>query len=161
MSEGFDINVQIKAERDLFKRVQARMNRLAPDNIGLQRTLHRIGLLLTNQAKINIRTQKLIDKGDLFNSLDHIVQGNSVVVSPFGIPYAAVHEFGFKGPVTVRGHDRMQTTAWGRPLNPPVMAHVRQHQRMMNIEARPYLRPALVRHQQRILDMLRQTFEKG
>lgn len=59
------------------------------------------------------------------------------------LSYAAVHEYGFNGPVKVREHLRQVKQAWGRPLLRPVWAHVGAHTRQMRMPERSYLRSAL------------------
>jgi len=55
---------------------------------------------------------------------------------PAQVDYAAVHEFGFTGAVQVKQHTR--TTVFGRTVDP---FQVGPYTRMMDIRARPYLRP--------------------
>ena len=57
------------------------------------------------------------------------IQGDTIRVGT-GVKYAAVHEFGFSGPVQVRAHTR---------LGFPVRAHTRQ----MRMPARPHRGPAM------------------
>jgi len=76
-----------------------------------------------------------------------------VRVGSFGVPYAAVHEFGFKGVVTVPNHKRTITRAFGRPISAKTVS-VRQHSRRMNIKKRSYLGPALEQRRNLILQIL-------
>jgi phage gpG-like protein len=71
------------------------------------------------------------------------IDGDRVIVE-FGskVEYAAVHEFGFSGSVTVPGHTRTITQAFGRPIAPR-QVQVRSFVKNMNIPARPYLAPAI------------------
>jgi hypothetical protein len=60
------------------------------------------------------------------------------------VDYAAVHEYGFSGPVQVGAHRRTMTTGFGPESAYPMDVTVRAHTRQMDIPARPYLQPALV-----------------
>ena len=68
-------------------------------------------------------------------------------------PYAGVHEHGFSGSVTVPGHTRRITKAFGRSI-PATQVHVRSFVRAMNVPARPYLSPAIDRESQYLVDWL-------
>lgn len=57
--------------------------------------------------------------------------------------YAAIHEYGFDGVVSVKSHLRTITQAFGRPLTNPVAAQVREHARRMRMPERSYLRSTL------------------
>lgn len=76
-----------------------------------------------------------------------------VRVGSFGVPYAAIHEFGFKGVVRVPAHQRSITRAFGRPIEPRSVS-VRPHSRRMNIRKRPYVGPALEQRRDLILKIL-------
>jgi phage gpG-like protein len=67
------------------------------------------------------------------------------IVGTVGIKlsYAAVHEFGFKGTVTVPAHLRMMRVAWGRPVKQPRQIMVGAHAMKMNMPERSYLRSSL------------------
>ena len=69
------------------------------------------------------------------------VRGNKLVLTKGSrTPYAAVHEYGHRGPAMIPQHNRKAHTRNGVQ----VREHsVRAHLRFMNIPARPYLRPAL------------------
>lgn len=72
-------------------------------------------------------------------------QGSGVVVGIVGIKlrYAAAHEFGFHGTVTVKQHTRMMRMAWGRPVADPHPIVVGAHSMKMNLPERSYLRSSL------------------
>jgi phage gpG-like protein len=59
-----------------------------------------------------------------------------------GVKYAAAHEYGFDGIVSVREHLRIVKQAFGRPIE-SVSATVRAHQRHMHLPERSFLRSAL------------------
>lgn len=66
------------------------------------------------------------------------------------VPYAAVHEFGFSGSVTVQAHTRQVTQVFGHVLPHPVEVAVSTHTRQANIPARPYLEPSLRHNESKI-----------
>jgi phage gpG-like protein len=81
-----------------------------------------------------------------------------VKIGSFNVPYAAVHEFGFRGTVQVPAHSRRMTQAFGRPVDPRQVA-VQAHSMRMNIRARPYLRPAIKTTRTFVLDTLRAALQ--
>lgn len=58
------------------------------------------------------------------------------------VDYGLIHEYGFKGNVTVDGHLRQITKAWGRSITPKKV-FVRTHQKKANYPVRSFLRSAL------------------
>jgi len=59
------------------------------------------------------------------------------------VEYAHALEYGFKGPVNVREHLRMQKVAFGRPMKDPRQVTVRAHTMNMNVPGRSFLRSSL------------------
>jgi phage gpG-like protein len=66
------------------------------------------------------------------------------------LSYAAVHEYGFDGSVSVRAHMRHMTQAFGRPLATPVEAQVGGYSRHMHMPARSFLRSSLAERRDKI-----------
>lgn len=82
----------------------------------------------------------LADTGRLKASLSYQANSEAVKVSTgSNVAYAAVHQFGFNGSVSVPGHTRRITQVFGRHLANPVTANVRPHSRSMSLPARPYM----------------------
>lgn len=148
----------------LQQRISARLERFKPGDTRIREALTRIGILLESQMKLNVRRNRLIDTGNLINSIRYQLfqRGDikGVEVGSFGVPYASVHEFGFRGVQSVREHTRTVTQAFGRSI-PPRTAQVRSFSRTMHIRARPYMKPALRQHKNRITDILRQMVSGG
>lgn len=92
--------------------------------------LHRI----TGTLAASINTQVAEEPGGVVGRVG--VLGKAV-------KYAAYHEYGFHGPVSVKAHLRSMTMAWGRPMKNPHEVSVRQHQRELDYAGNPFLRPAL------------------
>lgn len=148
-------------EKRLRQRLAMRRKALAANSKDEFNALTRIGNLISSQAKLNITRQRLIDTGNLRARTGYeVVRQNGRLVlrvGVFGVPYAAIHEFGFQGPITVKSHVRVITQAFGRPIeSTPVL--VGQHQRNINVRARPYLRPAVIETREKVLEILRDAF---
>lgn len=142
----------------VIARIQAQTRAVAPGSPQLEEALTRIALYVTSVAKLNVRGQNLIDTGRLLNSIRHEffkdgpIEG--VRIGSFNVPYAAVHEFGYRGVQNVPAYSRRMTQAFGRPVDPRQI-NVGAHSRNMNIRARPYLRPAIKTTRTFVLDTLR------
>lgn len=83
--------------------IQRRIRAVDPNDPRAIELMHRIGMVLAAQIKINIRTPQagrshgLIDTGALLNSIRYEIHENSVEVGSYGVRYAKVHEFGTVG----------------------------------------------------------------
>lgn len=145
----------------LITRLQRRFNRLSPDSPEMRTALTKIGITLTAQTIINIRKNNLIDTGRLINSVRYELFKDSasagVRVGSFGVPYAAVHEFGFHGNVLVKPHSRTVSRAFGHAID-PVTFMVGMHNRKMNVRKRPFLAPAVRKHREFVIRTIRQAF---
>lgn len=145
----------------LYARVEAKIKAAQPDSAKLRTALTRIGVLLTAQTTINVRQKRLIDTGRLINSIryeffkEENVSG--IRVGSFGVPYAAVHEFGYHGIVQVREHLRLMNKAFGKDVKEPRKIKVGGHSARRNIPARSYLRPAVRKHADKVIDILREA----
>jgi phage gpG-like protein len=113
--------------------------------------LTRIGGLLEASIKQKIIEINLVKERRLLNSIRYRVGKNQVSVGSYGVPYAAVHEFGFRGRVAVRAHTRV--TRSGKP------SKVSPHFREMRVRERPYIRPSLKKNSDRIIQILREGFK--
>ena len=90
-------------------------------------------------APIHHRQGKpLVDTGRLRRSLKASIQGNKIIISSDS-DYAATHQLGRKGSVTISAHKRLMTQAFGKPLSKPVYANIGAYQQQQNITARPFL----------------------
>jgi phage gpG-like protein len=144
----------------LIARLTVKANAAGPDSPQLKAALTRIGATISAEATLNVRRRGLIDTGRLINSIkfelfvENNVQG--VKVGSYNVPYAAIHEFGFQGSVSVRSYSRTLTQVFGKRVNPRIV-DVRPHERFMRIPARSYLRPAVQKYNNMIIDVLRQA----
>lgn len=158
----------------LTQRIQRRLDRLSTNNPQMKAALLRIGHLIEGEAKQNIRQAKLIDTSRLINSIRHFVllKGDisELTVGSFGVPYAAVHEFGFEGTVGVNGYSRRahakkehtRTRRGGAPHS--VRAHevqghsVKGFSRKMSLTGHHYLGRAADKHAGRITQIIQEMF---
>lgn len=89
---------------------------------------------------LNIRSRKLL------NSIETTTESRaSFFRGQVGsrLAYAAAHELGFDGVVTVREHLRMQVKAFGKTIKNPHPVSVRAHPMHMKLPERSFLRNAL------------------
>jgi len=88
---------------------------------------------------IQRRGQILSDTRRLRNSINYRTIGDDTVAIGTNVDYARVHQEGFEGKISVPGHTRRITQAFGKKLKFPVFQTVGPHQRFMRLDARPYL----------------------
>jgi len=146
---------------ELEARIYRRLRANEPNSPKMREALLRIGFMVENQAKLNVRRQGVIDTGRLFNSIRSIFyqRGDHVGISvgAFGVPYASMHEFG--GIYTARQRramfaslrERGKIGKGGSGINKGVLVGDR-------LIARPYLRPAVLTQRNRILDIIRDLY---
>lgn len=143
------------------KRIQERLKRFEPGDPRIRETMARIGVALETQIKLNIRQQRLIDTGRLLNSIrwEYLKRKDKtgIVAGSYGVPYAAIHEFGYNGPQTVSPHTRTITKAFGKPIS-PVTVQINGFTRYMRMPEKPYLRPAIKKQSRFIMGQLRELF---
>ncbi len=153
-----EMTIRVKNLNFIIDKLEKRREQYGPDSPIIKRRLIRAAMIITNQAKINIRRHGLIDTGRLINSLrwEFYRRGDvqGILIGSFGVPYAAFWEFGYHGTQHVRSHNRLITRAFGRSLDQSVIARVRAHTRRRNEIGKPFLRPAYERHKQRIAAIL-------
>jgi phage gpG-like protein len=74
------------------------VNSMFANKVTIERSLHRIGMLLEANIKAKISNIGLVDQGALLNSIRYSVKmqkdGGVVRVGSYGVVYAAIHEFG-------------------------------------------------------------------
>lgn len=107
-------------------------------------------LVLRLQRKV--QTEKLtgqvlrVRTGTLRRSIEQIVvaEPDAVVgIVSTNVRYGRLHEYGYEGPVNVKGHLRTVVKAWGRTLKAPKKAQVSAHTRQVKFPARSFLRTSL------------------
>lgn len=137
-------------------RIKKHLEKYGPDSPELKEALIRIGLLLENEAKLNARRQGIVDTGRLINSIRseffRTKTSAGIRFGSFGVPYAAMHEFG--GPFTDRQRRAMFASLRDRGKLGPVRQPGKGIIQGNRFTARPYLRPSLVKNAPRIRDIL-------
>lgn len=139
------ITGEIKGDREVVADLR-RFDAAARGEI--QKGIGRITLKLLTRVKaqklsgqaLNVRT------GRLRRSITQRIESGADEISGIvgtNVDYAAAHEYGFKGAVTVKQHLRLVKQAFGRPLKSPVWATVGAHTKNANIPERSFLRSAL------------------
>lgn len=128
-------------------------------NLSSGEALHRIGLRITNRAKINVVKQRIIDHGVLLNSIRYRVEKNILTVG-VGARYAKFHEFGtrpsakmarwvfanlMKGSKKRASKNVIQWTGKGKNLK-------------ANIKARPFFLKAVETESQYISEILKSFY---
>ncbi len=130
--------------------VVARINRLiaeaGPNSKSLRAAFHKVGMAIAGQAVLNATAQGIVDTGSLRAHIgyeffsDGATRG--IKVGAFGVPYAALHEFG--GPFTDRMRRAMFASLKRRGKMQPGAGPKRSKGVIVNgwFRARPYLIPA-------------------
>jgi len=160
-------------------RILERMRRFEPDNPRFKEAMLRIGYLLEAQIKLNIRSQRLVDTGRLINSIKSELTKDGVQVGAYNIPYAAIHEFGgvirarnaryltiplspeFKGRYATEFNDlfvkRIRNRLFlVRRLDDGKLQFCYLLRENVTMPARPFMRPALEKHKERIVEIIRE-----
>lgn len=88
----------------------------------------------------------IVTKADIEGDRVHGSIGTNVV-------YGRIWELGYSGTVSVRAHARTIRQAFGHPIRPTVV-QVRAHQRTLNLQPRPFLRPAVMDNLERMKSVL-------
>jgi len=131
-------------DRQVLERLRA-----VPDavNSSLLRTITRLGIELQREVQQDKLGGQVLKSrtGSLRSSIDLTVDqsGGAIAANVFSdSPYAAVHEYGFVGTISVRVSLRRITKAFGRPIAEK-MINVRAYDRRVDLPERSFLRSAL------------------
>jgi phage gpG-like protein len=115
-------------------------------------------MLISGKAKLNIRRQKMIDTGRLYNSLrwEFKKEGSvsSISIGSFGVIYAAMNEFG--GEISEKQRRAMfAAMAKRRVTRPPKYPRVIESKSgKLYWRPRPYLTPAVLETQDEIVKII-------
>lgn len=125
----------------------------------LRDTITRLTIELTRHVKEDKLSGQVLKNrtGTLRRKINYrVTETPQSIVGQVGVKlsYAAAHEYGFQGTVTVRAHLRTVTQAFGRPIAPTETA-VRAHSMRMHLPERSYLRSALRDQAPTIIEQLR------
>ncbi len=126
----------------------ARLSALGPQVRGsLSRAVARLGLEMMRRVKAKLSGPVLKVRTGILRSSVNFSGPRETATGVTGsvgtkVRYAAVHEFGFHGTVSVRAHLRQITQAFGRPIA-PTSVNVSAHSMRMNLPERSFLRSTL------------------
>lgn len=151
MSDG--IFVSVRAE-ELLARLTAAPDRL---RVSMERVMQRLSIEVQTLVKQKLSGPVLhVQTGTLRRSINRLVTSDSNgVVAQVGtnVRYAAVHEYGFDGEVTVKGHVRKvasRSEGKGKKQTVQGIAFVPTHTRHMRMPERSFLRSAIIEMQPKI-----------
>jgi len=154
--------IELQGEEKLLSILGKLRVNLSPNSPAMKIALTRASILLVSQVKLNIRRKKIVDQGRLLNSIRYefgkadTPDGTSVQIGSFGVPYAAMHEFG--------GH-------YARNQMRAMFASLRDQGKLNKgkggkgvlvngqLRARPYIRPAFLIHRARVLELIQAGIE--
>lgn len=143
--------------KQLTNRIQARLKKLEPKSEQTKRSLHLIGTMLRNRMVMEATRKRIVDTGALRNSINYRIDGNSVTVGSFGVPYARFHEFGaVLHPGAVRAMFAAMKKRSGPRRSKGVMVFNKNGS--ATLRARPFVRPALDLERARILAILKGSY---
>lgn len=113
----------------------------------VKQEIQRLTIQLQNKVKAEKLNGQVLRRrtGTLFRSIGQRVEDNGDAVFGYvgtNLDYGIAHEFGLKGAVTVRAHQRLIRQAWGHPI-PPQSINVRAFSRNVNLKERAFLRTSL------------------
>lgn len=142
----------------LMKDISQRFERFATDSPQLHAALTQIAVLFQARARINIRRYGMIDTGRLINSIRYQFYKNGdnqgIEMGSYGVPYAAIHEFGGAFTAQMRRAMFANLARMGRRRkNYQSKGVIRDNY----IRARPYIRPALVSMRPFTISILREA----
>lgn len=139
------IRGEIKGDREVIADLR-RFDAAARGEI--QKGIGRIALKLMIRVKAQKLTGQVLNvrTGRLRRSITQRIEASASEISGIvgtNVDYAAIHEYGFKGAVSVKQHLRLVKQAFGRPLKSPVWATVGAHSKNVSMPERSFLRSAL------------------
>lgn len=140
-----NVRGEIKGDREVVADLR-RFDAAARGEI--QKGIGRIALKLLTRVKAQKLTGQALNvrTGRLRRSITQRIEASADEISGIvgtNVDYAPVHEYGFKGTVSVKQHLRLVKEAFGRPLKSPVWSTVRAHSANVNMPERSFLRSAL------------------
>lgn len=142
------------------------LRRIHPNTMeALNESVGRLAIKLMRKIKEEKLTGQVLKNrtGTLRRSINQRVDSTATsVYARVGTnkSYAAAHEYGFTGSVTVKEHMRQIKQAFGQPIAPKNIT-VHTHSKTMNLPARSFLRSSLREMDAEIKAGLRDALKKG
>lgn len=145
MTTGLIVSIQAE---EFLARLRGAPQRL---RAAMEAVVQRLSIMVQGKVKDKLTGQVLhVRSGTLRRSINRVVQSDTAgVVATVGtnVRYAAVHEYGFDGDVTVRAHVRRvasRSVGKGKKLSVQGVAFVREHTRHMHVPETSFLRSVLI-----------------
>jgi phage gpG-like protein len=155
------ITVELTGDRELAARFDAMPGHV---RAGLARIVARLGLELQRRVEEKLSGEVLRGRtGGLRSSINTRTQNTPTSVTATvrtNIRYAAAHEYGFQGAVSLDEHLGRVTQAFGCSIRPTNVT-MRAHERRMNLPERSFPRSALADLAQRIEEESRIAMEEA
>lgn len=126
----------------------------------IERAMFKMGVLIKNQAKINIRNQGMIQTRELLNSIGFKIEKNDgdfeLIIGAFNNNYAHIVEFGSNN-IT----DRVRAAMFARMREQGISKQPGKGIIQGNVyRGRPFMRPALDGHTRQIMAFLRDAIRQ-
>lgn len=142
--------------KELIARMSARQNAMKVNSPQLNEAFLRIGLQIQTHARLNATKKGIVDTGTLRQQINYkfFNEGNQsgVMIGVFGIPYAAINEFG--GTVTRAMLRAMFANKTNRVKKNKKVIQIAPGAETGTWRARPYLIPAFRSQRQFITNQL-------
>ncbi len=159
------IKIRVIAADKVIADLEKRLSSASPSSGPVKLAMMRIGAILVGQMKINIRRKRIVDQGRLLNSMrfqfvrpeeGSTELGLRMLIGSFGVPYAAMHEFGgtYKQNqmramfASLRDRGKLTKGKGGKGV-----------MQGRYLRARPYIRPAWTRHKDRVGQLIQEAIE--
>jgi phage gpG-like protein len=161
------LEVRVVASHKVIEALQKRLTDASPSSGPVKHALMRMGAILVAQIKMNIRRKRIIDQGRLLNSIrfqfvrpeeGSTELGLRMLIGSFGVPYAAMHEFGgtYRQQqmramfASLKNRGKLNKSGGGKGI-----------MQGRYLRARPYIRPAWERHKDRVTELIKESIEAG
>ena len=145
----------------LQQRLRKNLTKYTNDSPQMIGALYEIGNFLVNRIKLNIRRKKIVDQGQLLNSIRFDIRKNqsktTLSVGSFGVKYAAINEFGGDFTPEMRRAMFYHLRNTGRLNKLRGSKGVIQGDRW---KARPYIGPSVRKNQKAIIQLLEKRLSK-
>jgi phage gpG-like protein len=142
--------------KTLIQKMTERRKAMEPNSPELRAALTRIGVNISNRAKVNAIQKRVFDQGALVNSLGYVIDGSKVTIGSFGVRYARFHEFGANlHPGAVRAmFAAMRERGGPKRASKGVLTF--KGDGSATLKARPYLMPAFETEKARTMAIIRE-----
>lgn len=139
------IDVSVSGTGNVVNSIHARINAMDEK---IYQAVNRLSLRLLRHVKADKLSGQVLKNrtGRLRRSINRkVTSSENAIIATVGtnVSYAAAHEYGFHGNVSVKAHLRKLTKAFGKAIKNPHQIEVRASTRKMNMPERSFLRSSL------------------